>query len=85
MGVFLVCSAVLFRCFCFRSERRVSQLGLQLLSSSELPASIICAVILSEAVSWVQWVGIALIFFGIAYPYLGAGDATGTPSVVSGK
>lgn len=36
-----------------------------ILSSSELPASIICSVIiLVEAVFWVQWVGIALIFFG---------------------
>ena len=51
---------------------RISTGAATILSSSELPASIICAVIiLSEAVSWVQWVGIALIFFGIAYPYLG--------------
>ena len=42
-----------------------------ILSSSELPASIICAVIIiSEAVTWLQWVGVALLFFGIALPYL---------------
>ncbi len=51
---------------------KVSTGAATILSSSELPASIICAVlILSEAVSWIQWVGVALIFFGIAYPYLG--------------
>jgi len=42
-----------------------------ILSSSELPASIICSVIiLSEAVSWLQWIGVVLMFFGIAFPYL---------------
>ena len=65
---------------------RISTGAATILSSSELPASIICAVIiLSEAVSWVQWVGIALIFFGIACPYLGTGDTSGGTPVVSGK
>lgn len=42
-----------------------------ILSSSELPASIICAVIIiSEAVTFLQWVGIVLLFFGIALPTL---------------
>jgi drug/metabolite transporter (DMT)-like permease len=50
---------------------RVSTGEATTLSSSELPASIICAVlILAESVSLVQWMGVALIFFGIAYPYL---------------
>ncbi|MDD3046696.1 MAG: DMT family transporter [Methanocorpusculum sp.] len=40
-----------------------------ILSSSELPASIICAVIiLGESVSWIQYAGILLLFIGIAYP-----------------
>ena len=65
---------------------RISTGAATILSSSELPASIICAVIiLSEAVSWIQWVGIALIFFGIAYPYLGTGDTAGRTAVMSGK
>jgi drug/metabolite transporter (DMT)-like permease len=65
---------------------RISTGAATILSSSELPASIICAVIiLSEAVSWVQWVGIALIFFGIAYPYLGAEAVSGKASAVPGK
>jgi drug/metabolite transporter (DMT)-like permease len=55
-----------------------------ILSSSELPASIICAVlILSEVVSWVQLVGISLMFFGISYPYLGTGNASDRESVIS--
>ena len=42
-----------------------------ILSSSELPASIICAVIIiSEAVTPLQWVGVVLLFFGIALPAL---------------
>ncbi|HJK52550.1 MAG TPA: EamA family transporter, partial [Methanocorpusculum sp.] len=65
---------------------RISTGAATILSSSELPASIICAVlILSEAVSWVQWIGIALIFFGIAYPYLGAGNVSEQRSVESGE
>ena len=41
-----------------------------ILSSSELPASIICAVIIiHETVTPLQWFGVALVFFGIAYPY----------------
>ena len=42
-----------------------------ILSSSELPASIICSmIIISERVTWLQWVGIVLLFFGISFPYL---------------
>ena len=42
-----------------------------ILSSSELPASIICAVIIiAEAVTPMQWIGVVLLFFGIALPYL---------------
>ncbi len=42
-----------------------------ILSSSELPAGIICSVIiLSEAVTPLQWTGVVLLFFGIAFPYL---------------
>ena len=42
-----------------------------LLTASELPASIICAVfILSESVTPLQWTGVALLFFGIALPYI---------------
>ncbi|MBP5083656.1 MAG: EamA family transporter, partial [Methanomicrobium sp.] len=42
-----------------------------ILSSSELPATIICAVIIiHESVTAFQWVGVGLIFLGIAYPYL---------------
>ncbi|MEA5038177.1 hypothetical protein SDC9_39919 [bioreactor metagenome] len=48
---------------------RISTGMTTILSSSELPASIICAVvILGESVSWIQYAGIALLFFGIAYP-----------------
>lgn len=44
-----------------------------ILSSSELPATIICAVIIiHESVTAFQWVGVALVFLGIAYPYLAA-------------
>lgn len=50
---------------------KISTGAATILSSSELPASIICAVlILAESVSWIQWAGVALIFVGIAYPYL---------------
>ncbi|HJJ90862.1 MAG TPA: DMT family transporter, partial [Methanocorpusculum sp.] len=49
---------------------RISIGSATILSSSELPASIVCSVvILSEGVSWIQWMGIALIFFGIASLY----------------
>ena len=42
-----------------------------ILSASELPASIICAVIIiSEAVTFLQWIGVILLFFGIALPTL---------------
>ena len=65
---------------------RISTGAATILSSSELPASIICAVlILSEAVSWVQWIGIALIFFGIAYPYLGTENVSEQRSAGSGE
>jgi drug/metabolite transporter (DMT)-like permease len=54
-----------------------------ILSSSELPASIVCAaLILSEVVSWVQLVGISLMFFGISYPYLGIGRESGRESAM---
>ena len=44
-----------------------------ILSSSELPATIICAVIIiHESVTAFQWVGVCLVFLGIAYPYLAA-------------
>lgn len=44
-----------------------------ILSSSELPATIICAVIIiHESVTAFQWVGVGLVFLGIAYPYLAA-------------
>ena len=62
---------------------KISTGAATILSSSELPASIICAVlILAEAVSWIQWAGVALIFFGIAYPYLrqDGGSAADTPA-----
>lgn len=50
---------------------KISTGAATILSSSELPAGIICSVIiLSEAVSPLQWVGVVLLFFGIAYPYL---------------
>ncbi|HJJ48891.1 MAG TPA: DMT family transporter [Methanocorpusculum sp.] len=50
---------------------RVSTGAATILCSSELPASIICAVlILGEGVSWIQWIGVALVFLGIALPYL---------------
>jgi len=42
-----------------------------ILSSSELPASIICSLlILSEEVTGLQWIGIVLMFFGIAFPFI---------------
>lgn len=50
---------------------KISTAAATILSSSELPASIICAVlILSEAVTALQWLGVFLLFFGIAYPYI---------------
>ena len=48
---------------------RISTGAATILSSSELPASIICAVMfLGESVSWIQYAGMALLFIGIAYP-----------------
>ncbi len=50
---------------------KISTGAATILSSSELPASIICAVIiLAEAVTPLQWLGVCMLFFGIAYPYL---------------
>ena len=50
---------------------KVSTGAATILSSSELPASVICSlIILSEIVTWTQWVGIVLMFFGIALPYI---------------
>ena len=50
---------------------KISTGAATILSSSELPAGIICSVIiLSEAVSPLQWAGVVLLFFGIAFPYL---------------
>ena len=41
------------------------------LSSSELPASIICAVlIINETVLWYQWVGVFILLYGISYRYM---------------
>ena len=41
------------------------------LSSSELPASIICAVlIINETVMWYQWIGIVILLYGISYRYM---------------
>ncbi|HJJ30244.1 MAG TPA: DMT family transporter [Methanocorpusculum sp.] len=48
---------------------RISTGAATILCSSELPASIICAVlILGESVSLIQYAGIALVFFAIAFP-----------------
>jgi len=48
---------------------RISTGATTILSSSELPAAIICAVLfLDESVSWIQYAGIALVFIGIAFP-----------------
>ncbi len=48
---------------------RISTGATTILSSSELPAAIICAVLfLGESVLWIQYAGIALVFIGIAYP-----------------
>ena len=52
---------------------KISTGAATILSSSELPATIICAVIIiHESVTAFQWVGVSLIFLGIAYPYLAA-------------
>ncbi|MBQ3718915.1 MAG: EamA family transporter [Methanomicrobium sp.] len=41
------------------------------LSSSELPASIICAVlIINETVMWYQWIGIVILLYGTSYRYM---------------
>ncbi len=48
---------------------RISTGATTILSSSELPAAIVCAVLfLGESVSLIQYAGIALVFIGIAYP-----------------
>ena len=50
---------------------KISTGAATILSSSELPAGIICSVIiLSEAVTPLLWAGVVLLFFGIAFPYL---------------
>ncbi len=50
---------------------KVSTGAATILSSSELPASVICSFfILSEVVSLSQWIGIGFMFFGIALPYV---------------
>ena len=50
---------------------KISTGAATILSSSELPAGIICSmIILSEAVTPLQWAGVVLLFFGIAFPYL---------------
>lgn len=50
---------------------KISTGAATILSASELPAGIICSVIiLSEAVTPLQWAGVVLLFFGIAFPYL---------------
>ncbi len=60
---------VLPMCLFAIAAPRISTGATTILSSSELPASIMCAVlILGESVSWIQYVGIALLFIGIAYP-----------------
>ncbi len=42
-----------------------------ILGSAELPVAILMSVlVLHEAVSWIQWLGVVCIFLGIAYPYL---------------
>lgn len=60
---------VLPMCLFAIAAPRISTGMTTILSSSELPASIICAVIiLGESVSWIQYAGILLLFIGIAYP-----------------
>lgn len=60
---------------------KISTGAATILSSSELPASIICAMlILSETVSVVQWLGIILLFFGIAFPYIFKGKGVHGPA-----
>ncbi|MDO5844038.1 MAG: DMT family transporter [Methanocorpusculum sp.] len=60
---------------------KISTGAATILSSSELPASIICAmIILSEAVSVIQWIGIILLFFGIALPYIFKGKGIHGPA-----
>ncbi|HJJ42461.1 MAG TPA: DMT family transporter, partial [Methanocorpusculum sp.] len=50
---------------------RISATAGTILSSSEHPASIICAVIISsEPISALQWIGIVMILYGILHPYL---------------
>ena len=50
---------------------KISTGAATILSSSELPATIICAVIIiHESITAFQWVGVGLIFLGIAYPYI---------------
>ena len=71
-GVILGCLVCALPNFLFAVSMPHTPSGIAtLLTTSELPASIICAVlILSESVTPLQWTGVALLFFGIALPYL---------------
>lgn len=53
------------------SSPKVSAGMAGILCSSELPASIICSVIMiSEKVTWIQWIGVFLLVFAIALPWI---------------
>lgn len=68
LGLFGACLPVLFYAV---GTPKISTGAATILSSAELPVAIITSVIvLQEAVSWVQWMGVACIFAGIAYPHL---------------
>ncbi|WP_338096411.1 DMT family transporter [Methanorbis rubei] len=68
LGLFGACLPVLFYAI---GAPKISTGTATILGSAELPVAIITAVVvLHEAVSWVQWVGVLCIFAGIAYPHL---------------
>ena len=68
LGLFGACLPVLFYAV---GTPKISTGAATILSSAELPVAIITSVIvLQEAVSWVQWMGVVCIFAGIAYPHL---------------
>lgn len=70
LGLFGACLPVLLYAV---GTPKISTGAATILSSSELPVAIITSVIvLHEAVSWVQWLGVLCIFAGIAYPHLPA-------------
>lgn len=72
LGLFGACLPVLFYAV---GTPKISTGAATILSSAELPVAIITSVIvLQEAVSWVQWIGVACIFAGIAYPHLRSGE-----------